>query len=172
MVVAPAACPLSWPEAPARPPVPMGACLSHLLLLFQGNLWAGGGSGGGFSSSSSSSGFAGALGGGFGGGYGVGLGGNFGGGDGLLVGSEKVTMQNLHDCLASCLDKVIALEEANADLEVKIRDWYQDQGPSPPVNTAPTSRLLRTRGTRLSTSWPWASAWRPTSTACAGCWTS
>ncbi|EPY85449.1 keratin, type I cytoskeletal 16 [Camelus ferus] len=126
----------------------MGACLSHLLLLFQGNLWAGGGSGGGFSSSSSSSGFAGALGGGFGGGYGVGLGGNFGGGDGLLVGSEKVTMQNLHDCLASCLDKVIALEEANADLEVKIRDWYQDQGPSPPVNTAPTSRLLRTRGTR------------------------
>ncbi|KAB1265625.1 Keratin; type I cytoskeletal 14 [Camelus dromedarius] len=127
----------------------MGACLSHLLLLFQGNLWAGGGSGGGFSSSSSSSGFAGALGDGFGGGYGVGLGGNFGGGDGLLVGSEKVTMQNLHNRLASCLDKVSALEEANADLEVKIRDWYQDQGPNPPVNTAPTSRLLRTRGTRV-----------------------
>ncbi|XP_038024663.1 keratin, type I cytoskeletal 19 [Anas acuta] len=89
----------------------------------------GGGYGSGFSSS---------FGGGFGGGYGGGL----GGGDGLLSGNEKTTMQNLNDRLASYLEKVRALEEANSDLETKIRDWYQKQGPSPARDYSPYHKTI------------------------------
>ncbi|XP_044103882.1 keratin, type I cytoskeletal 16 [Neovison vison] len=116
----------------------------------------GGGYGGGFSSSSS---FGGSLGSGFGGGYGGGLGagfgggfgagfgagfgGGFGGGDGgLLSGNEKITMQNLNDRLASYLDKVRALEEANTELEVKIRDWYQRQRPSEAKDYSPYFKTI------------------------------
>nr|XP_004655813.2 keratin, type I cytoskeletal 19 isoform X3 [Jaculus jaculus] len=77
--------------------------------------------------------------GGYGGSYG---GGSLGGSDGLLAGNEKITMQNLNDRLASYLDKVRALEQANGELEVKIRDWYQKQGPGPSRDYSPYFKTI------------------------------
>ncbi|XP_077170484.1 keratin, type I cytoskeletal 14-like [Paroedura picta] len=106
---------------------------------------------GGISVSSSRyvSGVGSSFGGGYGGSYsnnsfGGGLGGGFAvcGGDGLLAGGEKETMQHLNDRLANYLDKVRALEEANTELEVKIREWHKKQGPGPDRDYSPYFRTI------------------------------